>query len=61
MKAIDFVSLVNEMREAQKKYFRTRTPWDLDKSKDIEKKVDDILYRYNNFVNKTNSPTLFEK
>lgn len=39
----DFANLVEEMREAQKKYFRTRNKDSLDASKALEAKVDKIL------------------
>ncbi len=36
----DFISLVRDMREAQKRYFRTRSRADLIDSKQIESRVD---------------------
>ena len=36
----DFMELVKEMRSAQKEYFRTRDANVLNRSKDLEKKVD---------------------
>ena len=39
----DFANLVEEMREAQKKYFRTRNKDSLDASKALEAKVDKIF------------------
>ena len=43
----DFVNLVQSMREAQRKYFRTRDPVDLSASKAWEKQVDDAIKDYN--------------
>jgi hypothetical protein len=37
---MSFVSLVNEMRQAQREYFRTRSSTALEKSKSLEKEVD---------------------
>ena len=39
----EFAYMVQEMREAQKNYFRTRLQRDLKLSKELEKKVDDAL------------------
>ncbi|MBQ3838241.1 MAG: hypothetical protein II814_14095 [Treponema sp.] len=39
----EFADLVWKMREAQKNYFKTRLQRDLKLSKEIEKKVDDVL------------------
>jgi hypothetical protein len=36
-----FARLVNEMRQAQKEYFRTRSPAALERSKQLEKRVDE--------------------
>ncbi len=43
MTAGQFADIVAEMRAAQKCYFRTRTHKSLEKSKELEKTVDDIL------------------
>ncbi len=45
MTAKEFFSLVTEMRNAQKMYFRTRDRNDLQKSKKLEKQVDDEIRR----------------
>ena len=45
MTAKEFFSLVTEMRNAQKMYFRNRTPDYLQQSKQLEKKVDDEIRR----------------
>lgn len=56
-RAVDFKKLVNEMREAQKRYFKTRDRKDLQKAKRLEKEVDDFLLKY---FQKTQSKTLFD-
>lgn len=43
MTAGEFACLVKSMRDAQKRYFRTRSPMALEESKDLEKKVDKVL------------------
>lgn len=43
MTAGQFADIVAEMRTAQKNYFRTRTHKSLEKSKELEKTVDDII------------------
>lgn len=40
MSARDLAELVAEMRTAQKEYFRTRSSSALERSKDLERKVD---------------------
>lgn len=45
MTAKEFFALVTEMRNAQKMYFRNRTPDYLQQSKQLEKKVDDEIRR----------------
>ena len=40
MDAKEFFKTVKRMREAQKTYFRTRRPVDLQRSKEIERTVD---------------------
>lgn len=42
---IEFLKLVKEMRDAQKWYFRNRSPQALQKSKDLEKKVDEEIQK----------------
>lgn len=39
----DFAELVCRMRTAQKAYFRTRSYFDLDESKKLERQVDNAL------------------
>lgn len=43
MNARNFFMLVTEMRNAQKMYFRNRTKEELEKSKELEKRVDDEI------------------
>lgn len=38
-----FADIVAEMRAAQKSYYRTRTHKSLEKSKELERTVDDII------------------
>lgn len=45
MTAKEFFKLVIEMRNAQKSYFRTRDKGDLQRSKELEKQVDDEIRR----------------
>ena len=45
MNAKDFFSIVTQMRNAQKIYFRNRTTENLQRSKDLEKQVDDEIRR----------------
>ena len=39
----EFYSLVKEMRNAQREYFRTRSDYSLKKSKLLERRVDEVL------------------
>lgn len=45
MNAKEFFSLVTEMRNAQKTYFRNRTTENLQRSKDLERQVDNEIRR----------------
>lgn len=45
MNARQFFDKVVEMRRLQKEYFKSRSPFVLDKSKKIEKEVDDEIKR----------------
>lgn len=45
MDAKEFFKTVKRMREAQKTYFRTRRPVDLQRSKEIERTVDAEIAR----------------
>ena len=42
----DFVTLVAEMRETQKIYFRTRSSYSLNTAKALEKKVDHAIEQW---------------
>jgi hypothetical protein len=43
---VEFITLVEKMREAQRRYFRTRTIHDLNDSKNLEKQVDQFIEYY---------------
>lgn len=45
MDHIDFVRLVAEMRTAQREFFRTRSTAALDRSRSLERRVDEALRR----------------
>lgn len=51
MNAKQFFDLVSEMRSSQKEYFKTRSSQSLQKSKELEKKVDAEIERVNNIIN----------
>lgn len=51
----EFIKKVQEMRNAQKEYFKTRDRVSLAKSKELERKVDNML---SNLV--PNKPNLFQ-
>ncbi len=53
MEQKEFMALVQQMRHAQKEYFRTRSPSVLEESKRLEKRVDEALREANE------QPTLF--
>lgn len=56
----EFANLVQEMRDAQKTYFRTRSNDALEKSKYLETKVDKLLEERRNRVEQKQQPTLFD-
>lgn len=56
----EFADLVQEMRDAQKTYFRTRSNDALEKSKYLETKVDKLLEERRNRVEQKQQPTLFD-
>ena len=58
MTAKEFFSLVTEMRNAQKMYFRNRTPDYLQQSKQLEKKVDDEIRRVQRLQTEPELPLL---
>lgn len=51
------IGLAEEMREAQKLYFRTRNPSALSKSKSLERRFDRLLEEYRE--QQAKQPTLF--
>lgn len=55
----EFADLVQEMRTAQKTYFKTRSKESLDKSKYLEAKVDKLLEERKNRETQQ-QPTLFD-
>lgn len=56
----EFADLVQEMRDAQKTYFRTRSNDALEKSKYLETKVDRLLEERRNRAEQKQQPTLFD-
>lgn len=50
MNAKDFFNLVEQMRQNQKDYFKTRSIESLRKSKELEKQVDDEIARVNKII-----------
>lgn len=50
MNAKDFFNLVEQMRQNQKDYFKTRSNESLRKSKELEKLVDDEIARVNKII-----------
>lgn len=50
MNAKQFFDKVSEMREAQKAYFRTRTSTDLNRSKALEREIDNEIERVRNIT-----------
>ena len=53
-----FVILVGEMREAQKAYFRTRSTEYLNKSKTLERQVDEEIRNIENAERQKREPEL---
>jgi hypothetical protein len=51
----EFVRLVATMREAQRRYFRTRSPTDLEYSRGLERKVDAAIREI------VDGPSLFDQ
>lgn len=56
----EFADLVQNMRIAQKDYFRTRSQTSLEKSKELEKKVDSLLSERKARIEKEPNPGLFD-
>ncbi len=49
----DFINTVAAMREAQKQYFKNRWPDELKKSKELERKVDQMIKAHKETENQT--------
>ena len=56
----EFADLGQNMRIAQKEYFRTRSQTSLEKSKELEKKVDILLNERQARKEKEQNPGLFD-
>jgi len=54
----EFVNLVSQMREAQRKYFRNRASSDLNEAKVFEKQVDDEIGQFYKRREEKNQPGL---
>ncbi|MDG2989502.1 hypothetical protein L3556_00930 [Candidatus Synechococcus calcipolaris G9] len=48
----EFVTTISKMREAQKRYFRTKSRKALADAKLLEMKVDELVKCYNEYLNK---------
>ena len=59
MDAKEFFNLVSRMRAAQKDYFKTRSKSYLEKSKELEKCVDNEIERVNKIIEERANPKLF--
>lgn len=59
MNSKQFYDTVVRMREAQKQYFKTRRPCDLQRSKEIEKLIDQEIERVQRIVWEQQNPPLF--
>ena len=59
MNAQDFFNLVAKMRHMQKEYFKTRDIAVLQKSKSLEKRVDEEIERVRLILKQRQEPTLF--
>lgn len=55
----EFFALVTEMRNAQKMYFRYRTPYYLQQSKALEKQVDNEIRRVERLQLEPELPLLY--
>lgn len=60
MDAKQFYDTVVRMREAQKQYFKTRRPCDMQRSKEIEKLVDAEIERVQRILWEQCNPSLFQ-
>lgn len=59
MDSKEFYESVKRMRAAQKEYFKTRRPCDLQRSKEIEKVIDTEIERVERIIWERNNPPLF--
>lgn len=59
MDARQFFNLVSRLREAQKRYFKTRSSADLQSSKQLEKEIDEEIRRVNDIIQQKQNPKLF--
>ena len=59
MDARQFFNLVSRLREAQKRYFKTRASIDLQSSKQLEKELDAEIERVNTIIQQKQNPKLF--
>lgn len=59
MDSKEFYETVKRMRAAQKEYFKTRRPCDLQRSKDIEKVIDTEIERVERIIWERKNPPLF--
>jgi hypothetical protein len=57
---LQFFKLVKAMREAQKEYFSTRSQQALQKSKELEKRVDASIKRGDDYLQQQLQPSLFD-
>lgn len=60
MNAREFFNLVEQMRQNQKNYFKTRSTESLRKNKELEKQVDDEIARVNKMIMSEKQMNLFE-
>lgn len=58
-RAYQFFRLVERMRNKQKEYFRTKSQFALNESKQLEHEVDDEIKRANDIINNQQQPSLF--
>ena len=56
MKPKEFFDKVSELREAQKEYFKTRSNAALNRSKALEKEIDEEIARVNTILSKRTQP-----
>ena len=59
MDARQFFFFFSRLREAQKRYFKTRSSIDLQSSKQLEKEIDAEIERVNTIIQQKQNPKLF--